>query len=318
VFGAARNVACAGGEPIGLTDCLNFGNPEKPEIAWELAQAIDGITAAATALGIPVVSGNVSLYNETDGRSIPPTPIVGCVGLVPDVRRFPTAGRAATWFWSRACRRPARTARGSGTDPPARKLAPLVSLAHDVGSTGLQAALDEAAEWCGRAATVDLPGENLGTSAILACAPEQVERLGSRGITRIRESSLEMCGVFGIRSPERDVARIAYFGLSRCNTRPGVGRHRSLDDGRLTILRDMGLVSRLRRAKLSGLRGDVAIGHALLNDRLDALGERATAASPWTARTVALGHNGNLTNASALRGQLAEEGASCPPRPTAS
>src|SRR5262249_40637973 len=65
VFGAARNVACAGGRPIGLTDCLNFGNPEKPEIAWELAEAIDGIAAAATAIGAPVVSGNVSLYNET-------------------------------------------------------------------------------------------------------------------------------------------------------------------------------------------------------------------------------------------------------------
>ena len=91
MFGAARNVACAGGEPIGFTDCLNFGNPEKPEIAWELAEAIDGIAAAASALGAPVVSGNVSLYNETDGRAIPPTPVVGCVGLVPDVRQRPGA-----------------------------------------------------------------------------------------------------------------------------------------------------------------------------------------------------------------------------------
>src|SRR5205823_6367505 len=82
VLEAARNVACAGGEPLGLTDCLNFGNPEKPEIAWELAEAIEGIASAAEALGIPVVSGNVSLYNETDGRAIPPTPVVGCVGLV--------------------------------------------------------------------------------------------------------------------------------------------------------------------------------------------------------------------------------------------
>src|SRR5713101_1815393 len=89
VLGAARNVACAGGEPIGLTDCLNFGNPEKPEIAYELAQAIEGIARAAEAIGIPVVSGNVSLYNDTDGRSIPPTPVVGCVGVVPDVRLVP-------------------------------------------------------------------------------------------------------------------------------------------------------------------------------------------------------------------------------------
>src|SRR5262249_38751185 len=68
VYGAALNVACAGGEPVGLTDCLNFGNPEKPEIAWELAEAIEGIARAAEELGVPVVSGNVSLYNETDGR----------------------------------------------------------------------------------------------------------------------------------------------------------------------------------------------------------------------------------------------------------
>ena len=96
---AARNVACAGGEPLALTDCLNFGNPEKPEIGWELEQAIEGIAQAAEALGIPVVSGNVSLYNDTDGRSIPPTPVVGCVGLVPDVRAVPQqlAPRETTW-----------------------------------------------------------------------------------------------------------------------------------------------------------------------------------------------------------------------------
>src|SRR5207247_7051892 len=93
VLEAARNVACAGGEPLGLTDCLNFGNPEKPGIAWELAEAIEGIASAAEALGIPVVSGNVSLYNETDGRAIDPTPVVGCVGLVRDVRLVPGAWR---------------------------------------------------------------------------------------------------------------------------------------------------------------------------------------------------------------------------------
>jgi phosphoribosylformylglycinamidine synthase subunit PurL len=83
---SARKVRAAGGEPLALTDCLNFGNPERPEIGWELARAIDGIAQAANELGIAVVSGNVSLYNETGGRPIPPTPVVGCVGLVPDVR----------------------------------------------------------------------------------------------------------------------------------------------------------------------------------------------------------------------------------------
>jgi phosphoribosylformylglycinamidine synthase len=91
VLASARKVACAGGRPLALTDCLNLGNPEKPEIGWELAQAIEGIAQAAEALEIPVVSGNVSLYNETDGRAIPPTPVVGCVGIVEDVRTIPAA-----------------------------------------------------------------------------------------------------------------------------------------------------------------------------------------------------------------------------------
>ena len=115
VLGAARNVACAGGEPLALTDCLNFGNPEKPAIGWELEQAIEGIAQAADALGIPVVSGNVSLYNDTDGRSIPPTPVVGCIGLVPDVRFVP--GRLA-----KRRRRPRRRPRPeSSTSPPRRR-----------------------------------------------------------------------------------------------------------------------------------------------------------------------------------------------------
>ena len=83
-----------GGEPLGFTDCLNFGNPEKPEIGWELAESIEGMAQACEALSLPIVSGNVSLYNDTDGRSIHPTPVVGCVGLVPDVRRVPGTWKA--------------------------------------------------------------------------------------------------------------------------------------------------------------------------------------------------------------------------------
>ena len=101
ILEAARNVACVGGEPIGFTDCLNFGNPEKPEIGWELAESIEGMALACEALGVPIVSGNVSLYNDTDGRSIHPTPVVGCVGLVPDVRGVPAAlaARATSCSW---------------------------------------------------------------------------------------------------------------------------------------------------------------------------------------------------------------------------
>ena len=87
----ARNIACVGGEPIAITDCLNFGNPEKPEIMWQLAECVRGIGDACRALGTPVVSGNVSLYNETDGQAIQPTPTVGMVGLVEPVERTCTS-----------------------------------------------------------------------------------------------------------------------------------------------------------------------------------------------------------------------------------
>ena len=83
---AARNLACVGAEPIAITDCLNFGNPEKPNVAWQLSEAIGGLAEACRALNIPIVSGNVSLYNEAAGRAIPPTPSVGMVGLLDDVR----------------------------------------------------------------------------------------------------------------------------------------------------------------------------------------------------------------------------------------
>jgi phosphoribosylformylglycinamidine synthase len=79
-----RNVTCVGAEPVGLTDCLNFGSPERPEIMRQFARAIDGMAAACEALKVPIVSGNVSLYNETDGRAVLPTPTVAVVGLVRD------------------------------------------------------------------------------------------------------------------------------------------------------------------------------------------------------------------------------------------
>ncbi len=159
VLSAARNVACAGGEPLALTDCLNFGNPEKPEIGWELSEAIEGIAEAAEALGIPVVSGNVSLYNETGGRAIPPTPVVGCVGLVPDVREVPRGWKPGDpvwlvvgdeveligWVWRNAGR---------------------FSLVHDVGAGGLANALSEASRFSGHEFTAD--GEAPHGSVIVA------------------------------------------------------------------------------------------------------------------------------------------------------
>jgi phosphoribosylformylglycinamidine synthase len=87
---AARNVACAGGRPIGATNCLNFGNPERPEIMWQFAEAVAGIGEACRALEIPITGGNVSLYNETDGLPILPTPVIGVVGLLEDARHART------------------------------------------------------------------------------------------------------------------------------------------------------------------------------------------------------------------------------------
>jgi phosphoribosylformylglycinamidine synthase subunit PurL len=87
---AARNVACAGAVPIGATNCLNFGNPERPEIMWQLVEAIEGIADACRALDVPITGGNVSLYNETDGRAIYPTPVIGVVGVIEDASRVLT------------------------------------------------------------------------------------------------------------------------------------------------------------------------------------------------------------------------------------
>jgi len=144
VMEAALNVACAGGEPLALTDCLNFGNPERAEIGWELAAAIDGIAQAAEELGIPVVSGNVSLYNETGGRPIPPTPAVGCVGLVRDVTRVP--GR-----WREGDRIVLLRGEGAGLVGFVWRNAHRFTLAIDARRCDTRRSLEQAAAWSGTA-----------------------------------------------------------------------------------------------------------------------------------------------------------------------
>jgi phosphoribosylformylglycinamidine synthase subunit PurL len=100
---AARNVACAGARPLGATNCLNFGNPERPAIMWQFGQAVQGIGEACRALDVPITGGNVSLYNETDGRAIYPTPVIGVVGVLEHAdrvlaRRFRGPGDAIVLF----------------------------------------------------------------------------------------------------------------------------------------------------------------------------------------------------------------------------
>ncbi len=87
---AARNVACAGARPVGITNCLNYGNPERPEVMWQFIRGVDGLRDASLAFGAPVVSGNVSFYNETEGHAIPPTPTIAVLGVMIDVARHVT------------------------------------------------------------------------------------------------------------------------------------------------------------------------------------------------------------------------------------
>ncbi|AST94632.1 phosphoribosylformylglycinamidine synthase subunit PurL [Shouchella clausii] len=87
---AARNLVCSGAKPLGVTDCLNYGNPEKPEIFWQLEKSTDGLSEACRELGTPVIGGNVSLYNERSGGAVYPTPVIGMVGLVEDVAHITT------------------------------------------------------------------------------------------------------------------------------------------------------------------------------------------------------------------------------------
>ena len=196
VLEAARNVACTGAEPIGLTDCLNFGNPEKGEIAWELAESIEGMAEACEALRVPVVSGNVSLYNETDGRAIDPTPVVGCVGLLEDVRAVPGAWRegdvillagaspvafAGSEYQARFGEVGGRPARLDLAAEAALveflwRAAPRCSLVHDVSDGGLAVALAEAAIHSG-----------IGRRADAAGGPARLVRRGRRsGRARLR------------------------------------------------------------------------------------------------------------------------------------
>jgi phosphoribosylformylglycinamidine synthase len=93
VVEAARNVSCVGARPIGVTDCLNFGSPEKPATMWQFRESVRGLRDACNVFGLPVVSGNVSFYNETEGRPIPPTPTVVVVGRIDDV-----AHHVTPWF----------------------------------------------------------------------------------------------------------------------------------------------------------------------------------------------------------------------------
>jgi phosphoribosylformylglycinamidine synthase len=114
---AARNVVCTGATPVAVTDCLNFGNPEKPEVYYQLSQAVRGIAEACSVFDTPVVSGNVSLYNETAGRPVYPTPVIGLLGVLDDVTKHLHAGfqreGCDVWLLGGTVEQPAATLAGS-------------------------------------------------------------------------------------------------------------------------------------------------------------------------------------------------------------
>ena len=196
---AARNVACTGAQPVAVTNCLNFASPERPEVMGSFAAAVDGLAAACQALGLPVTGGNVSFYNESSGRPIHPTPIVGVLGLLADPATavpsgFPRPG-LDVWLlgetrvelggsaWQRLT-----TARLEGR-PPTLDLAAEASLhrlltglagrrllaaAHDLSDGGLAVALVEATLAAGVGATVALPP---GLPPLAALVSESASRV---------------------------------------------------------------------------------------------------------------------------------------------
>ena len=221
---AARNVACTGARPLALSNCLNFGNPEKPEIMWEFAEATRGLSEAAEALGTPVVSGNVSFYNENSGRAIHPTPTIVVVGLLEDwtrhaVSHFREAGlgllllgetreelAGSAWL---SVRRGIEAGKPPGVDlAHERRLFELlhagisegtIATAHDVSEGGLAVALAECC-FTGPApigAELELPdglrpdallfGESTGRVVVATAAPERVFRLAAEHSVPIRE-----------------------------------------------------------------------------------------------------------------------------------
>jgi phosphoribosylformylglycinamidine synthase II len=241
VLECARNLACVGAEPLGLTNCLNFGNPEKPHIAWQLTRAVEGLRDACLALGVPVVGGNVSLYNEGGGGPIYPTPVVGMVGRLPDPAAVPRTGFAAPGH-AVALVGPFRPAlEGSELEKLSGRLAgrlPEVDLreqaaalralreaarsgslatVHDVADGGLAVALAECCLEGGIGARVSLPshdetalfGEAPG-GAVVAGPRDAVDRVpGAQVIGEVGGDALDIVGALQVPLVE---LRDAYEG----------------------------------------------------------------------------------------------------------
>jgi phosphoribosylformylglycinamidine synthase II len=244
VLECSANLACAGAEPLGLTNCLNFGNPEKPHIAWQLTRAVAGLGDACRALGVPVVGGNVSLYNEGGGGPIYPTPVVGMVGELPDPARAGRLGWAregdavalisASWRPSDAGSELAKLhGEPLAGSLPAAELGELKALhaavrqgvrsgalrsAHDVAEGGVAVALAECCIASGLGARVDLGGAPLfaeGPGAfVVSGARDALAPFGAaaRVIGAVGGASLAIEGELDV--PVAELTRVHADGLA--------------------------------------------------------------------------------------------------------
>ena len=236
VYECAANLACVGAEPLGLTNCLNFGNPEKPHVAWQLVEAVEGLAEACAALEVPVVGGNVSLYNEAPTGPIFPTPVVGIVGKLPDAAcaghlGFAREGDAIALVGHFE---PSRVASELGKllgDAPVGEL-PIVQTtsvrdahdhvrngvrsralqnAHDIAEGGLAVALAECCIAGDLGATVRLPegvdpfDEAPGRAFVVAGAPEALA--GYQVIGRVGGGALVIEGLLDLAVSELRAAR---------------------------------------------------------------------------------------------------------------
>jgi phosphoribosylformylglycinamidine synthase subunit PurL len=237
VFECAANLACVGAEPLGLTNCLNFGNPEKPHVAWQLTESVAGLAEACEALEIPVVGGNVSLYNEAPAGPILPTPVVGIVGKLPDAAKAGRLGFAREGDAIALVGPFAPSPAGSEVEKlrgraPAGELpfkdvqavrdaqlavrdavrAGALHSAHDIAEGGLAVALAECCVAGGIGARVTLPpgldpfGEAPGCAFVVSAPEEAVAGLGEV-LGRVGGGRLEIAGLLDLAVSELHRAR---------------------------------------------------------------------------------------------------------------
>src|SRR5947209_1138811 len=242
VYECAANLACVGAEPLGLTNCLNFGNPEKPHVAWQLTEAVEGLAEACEALDVPVVGGNVSLYNEAPTGPIFPTPVVGIVGKLPDAGQSGQLGFACTGDAIALVGRFEPSLAGSELEKlrgraPSGELpfkdvqavrdaqvavrdavrARALNSAHDIAEGGIAVALAECCVAGGIGAAVTLPeglepfAEAPGCGYIVSGPEEALAPLGTV-IGRVGGARLEIAGLLGL--PISDLSRARENGIS--------------------------------------------------------------------------------------------------------